>query len=58
MANDEKIEVASAAFIVLSGILKKKKKNHRRCWITRIFLNRNRYSGSDLLYDLSIENTR
>jgi hypothetical protein len=57
MANDEKVKVASAAFIVLSGILKKEK-NDCRCWITRIFLNRNRYSGSDLLCGLSIENTR
>jgi hypothetical protein len=55
MADDETIKVASAAFIVLSGILKKK--NNRRWWMTGMFKNRNHYSGSDLLCDLSIENT-
>lgn len=55
MADNEKMKVASAAFIVLSGILKKKKQNKRRWWMTKIFKNRNRYSGSDLMCDLSIE---
>jgi hypothetical protein len=53
MADDETIKVASAAFIVLSGILKKKKNNRRWC-ITEMFKNRNRYSGSDLLCDFVI----
>jgi hypothetical protein len=57
--NDD-CKIAAAAFIILCDTLNKKKRKRRvkrRYWMTRIFQSRNKYSGSDLLRDLAIEDT-
>lgn len=60
--DDESIKIACAAFIVLfinAGISKPKRKlvRKRRYWMTELFKSRSRYSGSDLLSDLAIQDT-
>ncbi|KAF0713547.1 putative nuclease HARBI1, partial [Aphis craccivora] len=55
---DDEVIIASAAYIVISIIVKKKKKSKikkkRRFWVSDIFKNRVRYSGTDLLNDLKM----
>lgn len=55
--DDEKVRFACAAFIVLCDALKPKIRRNRRYWMTRIFKSRNRYRATNLLNDLSIEDT-
>lgn len=56
--SDEQLQIACAAFIVLCDALKsKQKKKTRRYWMTTIFKSRSRYRASNLLNDLSIEDT-
>nr|XP_022906000.1 protein ALP1-like [Onthophagus taurus] len=52
--NDELI-CASAAFIILHDLLKRKKKMPKRWWQVTLLRNRSAYSGSNLLRELSIE---
>lgn len=55
---DDEVIIASAAYIVMSSIVKKKQnqklKKKRRFWVSDIFKNRVRYSGTDLLNDLKM----
>lgn len=56
MADQEKLVLASAAFVVLSLVQKKKReKRKKRFWQATIFKNRHIYSGSSLLRDLKVE---
>ena len=56
MASDDEVLITSASFIVMRSLLKKKSRRKRRWWMTSVFRSRDRYSGSDLLCDLRVEN--
>jgi hypothetical protein len=56
MASDNEVLISSASFIVMRSLLKTKSRRKRRWWMTSIFRSRDRYSGSDLLCDLRVEN--
>jgi len=52
MSSNKNLQVASASFILIHSILKKKinkKKSERRWWQTNLMKSRDMYSGSDLL---------
>lgn len=56
--SDEDLQIACASFIVLCDallLIKSKKKKNRRYWMTST--SRVRYRASNLLNDLSIEDT-
>jgi hypothetical protein len=52
MASDDEVLITSASFIVVRSLLKTKSRRNRRWWMTSIFRS-DRYSGSDLVCDLS-----
>ena len=56
MASDDEVLITSASFIVMCSLLKTKSRRKRRWWMTSVFRSRDRYSGSDLLCDLRVEN--
>ena len=56
MASDDEVLITSASFIVVRSLLKTKSRRKRRWWMTSVFRSRDRYSGSDLLCDLRVEN--
>ena len=56
MVSDDEVLITSASFIVLRSLLKTRSRRNRRWWMTSIFRSRDRYSGSDLLCALRVEN--
>ena len=56
MASDDEVLITIASFIVMRSLLKTKSRRKRRWWMTSVFRSRDRYSGSDLLCDLRVEN--
>jgi hypothetical protein len=55
---DDKLMIACAAYVVMNSVVKKKQKRklkkNRRFWVSEIFKNRVRYSGTDLFNDLKM----
>jgi hypothetical protein len=56
MASGDEVLITSASFIVMRSFLKTKSRRKRRWWMTSVFRSRDRYSGSDILCDLRVEN--
>ena len=56
MASDDEVLITSSSFIVMRSLLKTKSRIKRRWWMTSVFISRDRYSGSDILCDLRVEN--
>ena len=56
MASDHEVLINSANFIVMRLLLRKKSRRKHYWWITSVFRSRDRYSGSDLVCDLRVEN--
>ena len=58
MSSDDEVLITSASFIVMRSLLKTKSRRKRRWWMIPVFRSRGRYSGSDLMCDLRVENLR
>jgi hypothetical protein len=56
MASDDEVLITRASFIVMRSLLKTESRRKRRWWMTSVSRSRDRYSGSDLLCDLRVEN--
>jgi hypothetical protein len=56
MATDDEVLITGTSFIVMHSLSKTESRRKSRWWMTSFFRSRDRYSGSDLLYDLRVEN--
>jgi hypothetical protein len=56
VASDDEVLITSASFIVMRSLLKTKSRRKRRWCMISVFRSRERYSGSDFLCDVSVEN--
>ena len=56
MASNDEVLITSASCIIMRSLLKTKSRRKRGWWMTSVFRSHDRYSGSDLLCDLRVEN--
>lgn len=55
MASQDDLIIACASFIIINdnNETRRRKRAKRRWWMTALFKSRNRYSGTDLIHDLT-----